>query len=738
MSDVVDFRGGDFRGPVIGKAEYRQQAPAPAALDALPPRAAGFTGRDQELGRLRAALDPSGPVGEQAVLVTAVSGLGGIGKTALAVQAAYAAREAGWFPGGVLFVDLHGYDDAPVTADQALQSLLRALGVEPEHIPATADERAGLYRSVLARREAVLILADNASSPGQVRPLLPGGGRHRVLVTSRHRLPTLGARLLALGELRPDSALALLDRALRAADPGDSRIAEDRESATRLAELCGRLPLALQIAAAVLSADPGTPVHELCTDLANARSRVDRLDDGERSVRLTFDLSYQRLPEAEARLLRLFALLPGRESGLPAVEALRGDEPGASHALLSALERAHLVERGSHRERWRLHDLVREFAADQASTAEREAARERVLSFYLAQAEAADLRWRGKQAQGSRPQPFRDREEALAWLDEERENLVGATRWAAVRKLSFDASWLAAVLADYLEWRRYFDDGVTVSRCAQAAAERAGDAHGEADAWNRMGISLRGTGRMQEAFDACRRAYALYDSLGRDGGKAKAVANMGMIRGDVGQVDEAVDAFRYALALLRVTGDRHSEAGAWNNLAITYRKAGRVQEALDALKRALELYRETGDRLREGRAWHNYGITLNVSGRTRAALDACLNALDICEMYEDRHGEGQTLYALGLIHETAGEPAHARLYWLRASEAYDSAGSSQDAAYARRAARFLPRTAQVGLPALTAPGTPTGTPAPAAPPARTAGSGRPVPRPPGAPGNGAR
>ncbi|MFF5537102.1 tetratricopeptide repeat protein [Streptomyces cinerochromogenes] len=738
MSDHVEFRGGDFRGPVIGKAEYRQQAPAPTALDALPPPAAGFTGRGEELARLRAALDPAATDAAQAVLVTAVSGLGGIGKTALAVQAAYAAREEGWFPGGVLFVDLHGYHDVPVTADQALQSQLRALGVEPEHIPATADERAGLYRSVLADRATMLILADNASSPEQVRPLLPGGSRHRVLITSRHRLPTLGARLLALGELPPDGALALFDRTLRAADAGDPRIADDPESAALLAELCGRLPLALQIAAALLSADPGTPVHELCTDLANARSRVDRLDDGERSVRLAFDLSYQRLPAAEARLLRLFALLPGRESGLPAVEALQGDEPGAAHALLSALERAHLVERGSHRGRWRLHDLVREYAADKVTTAEREAARERVLSFYLTQAKAGDLRWRGKQAHGSPPQPFRDREEALAWLDEERENLVGATRWAAVRKLSFDASRLSAVLADYLEWRRYFDDGVTVSRCAQAAAERAGDAHGEADAWNRMGISLRGTGRMQEAFDACRRAYALYDSLGRDGGKAKAVSNMGMIRNDVGQVDEAVDAFRYALALLRRTGDRHSEAGAWNNLAITYRKAGRVKEALNALRRALELYRETGDRLREGRAWHNYGITLNVSGRTWAALDACLNALDICETYEDRHGEGQTLYALGLIHETAGEPARARSYWLRAAEAYDRAGSARDAAYARRAARFLPRTAQVSLPALTAPAAPTDTPAQAAPPARTTDSAQPAPHPPDAPGTAVR
>ncbi|MCE0446202.1 ATP-binding protein [Streptomyces tricolor] len=171
---------GDFRGPVIGRAEYRQQAPAPTALDALPPPAAGFTGRDEELGRLRAALDPSGAGGEQAVLVTAVSGLGGIGKTALAVRAAYAAREEGWFPGGVLFLDLHGYDDAPVTADQALQSLLRALGVEPEHIPVTADERAGAVplgacgpgAGADPRRQRVVAGSGAAVAAG-------GGRRHR-------------------------------------------------------------------------------------------------------------------------------------------------------------------------------------------------------------------------------------------------------------------------------------------------------------------------------------------------------------------------------------------------------------------------------------------------------------------------------------------------------------------------------------------------------------------------------
>ncbi len=236
----------------------------------------------------------------EAVVVAAVSGLGGIGKTALAVQAGYEACGKGWFPGGVLFVDLHGYDEEPVTGDQALEALLRALGTEPEHIPVGLDARAVLYRSALADRARekgpVLVLADNASSPAQVRPLLPGGEGHRLLVTSRDRLPQLGARLLALEELTPEEAYDLLDRALRIAHRADSRVADDPEAATALATLCGHLPLALQIAAALLVVDRDKPVGELTAELAESRDRLDHLDDGERSVRAAFDLSYKRLP----------------------------------------------------------------------------------------------------------------------------------------------------------------------------------------------------------------------------------------------------------------------------------------------------------------------------------------------------------------------------------------------------------------------------------------------------------
>ncbi|MFJ4524767.1 tetratricopeptide repeat protein [Streptomyces sp. NPDC088810] len=727
MSDVVDFRGGDFRGPVIGKAEYKQQAPAPTALDALPPAAAGFTGRDEELGRLRAALDPSAVGAEQAVVVTAVSGLGGIGKTALAVQAAYAAREAGWFPGGVLFVDLHGYDDVPVTADQALQSLLRALGVDPEHIPATADERAGLYRSVLAEREAVLIVADNASSPEQVRPLLPGGVRHRVLVTSRDRLAQLGARLVPLDQLTPGAAYELLDRALRIADPEDNRVVEEAEAAARLAGLCGYLPLALQIAVALLAEDPGRSVAEFVDELATSYDRLSALDDGDRSVRAAFDLSYRRLPTDQARLLSLLALAPGPEVSEEVAGVLVGAQEPAS-AGLKALARAHLVERGSIPGSWRMHDLVRAFGAGAlvGRAEERDAARERVLGYYCQRARAADdrLRWLPGREE---PQEFQDRGQALAWLDRERAGLVTAVAWAREERFADAAVRLAPYLGEFLRWRRHFDDLIAVTDAARRATERSGDRLSQAAAWNNLGNALVEAGRTEEAIDVLTRARGLYQAAGDGHREAMAWNNLGNALRLAGRTEEAIDAHTRARGLYQVAGDRRREAMAWNNLGLVLRRAGRADEAIDAHIRARGLYQAVADRHSEGTAWNNLGLALAETGRVEEAIGAYNKSLGILREFEDSFNEGRALENMGLVHQVGHRSTEACTAYLQAADAYTRANAPAEAARARSRAA-----------ALTAPEKPTDTPAPASPPARTTDSAPPAPHPPDAPGTAAR
>ena len=331
--------GGTQHGPVLQGRDFRdvtfntvQAASAPVALAQLPAPVTAFTGREAKLVEVTRLLDPA--AGAVAVVVSAVAGLAGVGKTALAIQAAHTARAAGWFPGGVLFLDLHGYDQAAVQPGQALDALLRALGIPAEHIPPGTEERAGLYRSALVQiTDPVLVVADNASAEAQVRPLLPGPGPHRVLVTSRHTLAGLGARLLDINVLAEQTAITLVEEVLRAARPGDDRIGRDRGAAGRLAGVCGGLPLALRITAALLAADPTLTVAELADQLADEISRLQTLsyDDGggtsAPSVAAAFDLSYRHLDEAAARLFRLLAVNPGPDVSTAAAAALAGARP---------------------------------------------------------------------------------------------------------------------------------------------------------------------------------------------------------------------------------------------------------------------------------------------------------------------------------------------------------------------------------------------------------------------------
>ncbi|MER6625410.1 tetratricopeptide repeat protein [Streptomyces sp. NPDC000931] len=695
--DHSDFRGGVFLREVVGVQVVIQQggAAVPEAMAGLPPRPGGFTGREQETEDLLRALDPAGaqPV---ATLVAAVSGLGGIGKTALAVETAHLARERGWFPGGILFVDLHGYDREPVTADRALQALLRALGTPPEHIPTTTDERAALYRSTLATRAdecgSVLVLADNASSPDQVRPLLPGDSRHHVLVTSRDRLPQLGARLVPLGQLGAKEARELLDRALRIADPDDSRVDDDHEMAERLAGLCGHLPLALQIAAALLAEDPGKPVAELVAELTESRNRLDHLDDGERSVRAAFELSYRRLPPEHARLLRLLALAPGPEVSDEVVAALVGAEEPSVRAL-KALARAHLLERGSDRGWWRLHDLVRVFGADvvagdAALREEGETARERVLKFYWQWANAADarLRWLpGKPV----PERFGDRGQALAWLDGERAGLVAAVGWGREERFTGTAVRLSGCLGVYLTWRRYFDDLIAVAEAAREAAQIAGNRLNEAIVWDNLGIALRRAGRAGEAIGAHRRARDLYQTVGSRQDEADAWNHLGLALRAAGWAGEAVDAHTRARYLFQGVGDRHGEAKAWNNLGLALWAAGWAGEAVDAHTRARDLFQGVGDRHGEAMAWNNLGNALRDAGRVEEAIEAYSKHLEICRELEDWYGEGQAFNNLAIAHKTAHRPAEAHAAYLQSADAYTRANAPTEATQARTYAAEL-------------------------------------------------
>ncbi|MGW7436300.1 tetratricopeptide repeat protein, partial [Streptomyces sp. NPDC054849] len=638
-------------GTQTTKINVQAYAAVPTALNSLPGLPQEFTGREDELAKILSMLDPGSGSG---AAVGSVAGLPGVGKTTLAHAVGHAALDKGWFT-GVQVVNLRGYDPTPVSPEDALEALLRALGVAAAHIPPTLDEREGLYRSqldALAREEQrVLILADNASTSDQVRPLLPAR-HHAVLVTSRHALPGLGARLFNLHSLQPDAAVDLLHQRLEVAYPDDRRVEDEPAAADELAALCGYLPLALQIAAALLADDPDQPISERVRMLADAGTRLGGLDDGERNLRAVFDECLTRLSHQEADLYRLLGLHPGPDISTLAAAALTGQPADKITPLLRQLVRARLLTQNSQaRDRWSMHDLLRVHAQEQARTSmdrdrvprrRYEQARTRLTDYYVRHSQAADTHLRSPGEVVSTL--FAGREQALAWFDAERENLLASIHTHARTR---PASTLGFALGRYLGWRRRLQDLLTVRAHALEACQALGDALNLAGAWNNLGNALRELRRDAEALDAHQTALDLFQQTGDTNGQARAWNNLGAALRELQRDAEALDACQTALDLFQETGDTNGQAGAWNSLGNALRKLMRHAEALDACQTALDLFQETGDTNGQARAWTSLGTTLGGLRRHTEALDACQTALDLFQQTGDTNGQARAWNSLG-------------------------------------------------------------------------------------------
>ncbi|WP_280727989.1 tetratricopeptide repeat protein [Kitasatospora sp. MAA4] len=617
--------------------------PEPAPLPSVPP---GFTGREDEvdglldlLGRTTPGDDPEVP----AVVVTAVAGMGGIGKTTLALAAGRDALRCGLFT-GALFLDLQGYDDTPVEAGQALDGVLRALGVAVEQIPPEDHARAALYRAQLQLRtrhgQRILVIADNASHLGQVQHLLPpADGPHRLLVTSRDDLPGLGARLLDLDVLAPEPAARLIRTAIAIPLPKDTRVADDPAGAARVAELCGFLPLALQIAAAQLVAERHLKPAQLADDLDDIDGRLDVLDDGSRTVRAVLDRSYRRLAPTHAELFRILALNPGPDVSTESVVGFTGAAKARDvRARLTALARASLIRQDAESGRWRMHDLVRAYATERAHAhpAAAAAALRRILEYYDRTAWEANAQLDGPPARRPRVR-FQDRAEALAWFDEERENAIAAVH-SALGAGRFDiAHGLPTYLAKHLSLRRRLGEWLTIAIISRDAANATENRHDQAGAGDNLGIALRELGRFHEAADVHQSALVLYQDLGDQHGAAGAWDSLGIALQGLGRFEEAADVHRSALALYQDLGDQQGTAGAWDGLGAALRGLGRFEEAVDAHQIALATYLSLSDEQGVARAWNNLGNALEDLGRFQEAADAHLTALAIHQDLDDQH-----------------------------------------------------------------------------------------------------
>ncbi|MGP4101893.1 ATP-binding protein [Nonomuraea sp. KM90] len=637
----------------------RPQSPHPARMTPrqLPADVGTFVGRTRELAML-------GEMGDAAtVVITAIDGMAGVGKTALAVHAAH--QLASRFPDGSLFVDLHGYTQGMTAADPAdmLGRVLGTLGVPGESIPQHADDRAALYRSLLAGRRMVIVL-DNATDEAQVRPLLPGAGRCLVLVTSRRRLVGLdGALTVSVDVLPLADAVALFT-----ATAGEERVAGEPQGVLEeLVRRCGMLPLAIRVAAARLKAHPSWTAGHLLERFEQHRRRLGELQAGERGVIAALDLSYRELSPDEQRAYRLLALHPGGDIAPEAAAALLDTTVARASELLDRLLDVHLQQEPVPG-RYRFHDLIRAHAAQitaEESEADRHAARTRLLDHYSHAASAAMDRLYPYEAD-LRPRLSRGTTsaavvpDAAGWLDAELSNLLSLAQFAAEHGFPRHARQLSATLPRHLHTRGRYAEAENLHVRALTAARAAGDRAGEMEALIGLGEIRNVQDQHESALENSSSALDLARAIGEPSGELRALNNLGLVHLGRAAYGLATGYFTRALSIAREIGHRTGELDALIASSHVHRVRGEHQQGIDRLTRALSIARTIGHHTTEARGLIGLGYLHLARDEPGPAAGYFTQAQSLARRVNYTVGELGSLTALGELHRRQGRHAQAR------------------------------------------------------------------------------
>ncbi|MBT2369785.1 tetratricopeptide repeat protein [Streptomyces sp. ISL-10] len=715
--------------PSAGVPVQTTPAHVPTTPAQLPADVMRFTGRQEELALLDRLLKE--PYQPHAPALATIVGVGGVGKTALAVH--WASQAAERFPDGQLFADLRGYDEEnpPVSPTVVLDRFLRALGTPAPQIPAEPDERAALFRSLLSTRKALIVL-DNVRSFAQLRPLLPGGGRSVVIATGREALDDVTgdytALRIRLRVLAPAEATTLLTNIA-----GVDRFGSDPVALEQLSALCDCLPLALRIAGARLATKPNLTVRGLVERLSDQRRRLDELSPSEGGVRAGFRLTYRDLSPEAARMYRRLGLLRTADFAAWVGAAALGTDVWHAEQLLDQLVDAQLLETADRvpgrAARYRFQDLLQLFARERAEADETQeecdAALDRIFAAWLWLAEEAHRRLDGRNfpvAHPPEPAPAFLRgaaDELLAapldWFDSERAGVPDVVVHAAETDRARYAWALTESAVPHFETRNYLEDWQRCAKAALSSARRGGDRRGEAtmlrvlgslaiyqrryeqaEGWNIAALRLLGDtddvpgaalaqrnlamcarfqGDWHRALQYCRAALKGFREAGDTGNEAHLLGYVAQIELDRGEVKRALPLAVDALALSRRTGSVRAVTQSIYRLAEVRLRSGDLDRAAESFHEVLQLSRKEGDRVGEAHALRGLGETQWTQGRLTTAEHTLTQALEITEELADRFLYARVETDLGCVEALGGRYAAAAARFERAHAALGEVGA---------------------------------------------------------------
>ncbi len=683
--------------PQLSVRPAERRAGLVSRSDTLPPETVEFVGRSEELGLLTQEDDDTPQV-------SVIEGMPGVGKTALAVHAARIV--SGQYPDGMFYLNFHTHDPGhpSLDADEALHRLLRMLTAPTTQIPDAIGERAALLRAQLSRRRAVLIL-DDAAGYDQIRPLLPTTGRSLILITTRRSLPDLeGARALTLDVLSIDDAITLFRGIARQGRP------HDQDEVATAVQLCGRLPLAIQLTAGRLAQDYPPKLADLVEELSQSPARLGGPGAASPEVMTAFDLSYRALEPDHQRFFRRLGVNPCAHVSLQGAAALGGCTLAEAEKALDALLDHHLLTRAAAGQ-FRFHDLIREYAAARAAREdprpEHRQAVGRLLDYYLHAADEADrvlhpFRHRMPAPVTHLPTAspaLRSPEDAAGWLESEWRNILQAAQHAGRHEWKQKCADLTHALAGFVEIRAYWDEAIAAHTLALQACRDIADPARIARASLELSEVSQQTGRHEATLPLAEDAAVIYRSLADPQGEAEALDKIGMAHQRAGRYREALAYFHEARILYRDTADQHGVANTLSHSGIACWQLGRYPDAMGHLRDALSLYRDVGDRRGEAKTLNNLGMMQLHFGYHRDALECYQQSLEIFNEiggaqnaailyhnigsvyhYKDSYEEGVAAYrrALAIYREIGDLPNEAIVLndigaIYRSAECYDEA-----------------------------------------------------------------